>query len=340
MSINKMERNSRPTTNWHNKKRKISDGEIEIDNLLMACIGDAADQKPNTADKVQTGCEHTDKIVSIRCRRHKKRFNVERSWLDTCKWLCPKCYEKLSLDERLKYSPKDECSDVRPKESGKPVVYAKFQQPVIDNSDARDEEQKIDSNEQGRVDKEKTHIVNASRFDKVSDDKIVDKDVSSTILSPSLMALLPDWRMECQKCGQIVPVHKAYIDNTSSVLCPSCSSHMNAIEIEKFNSIHSVSKSHIYHVRRSVVADIKTEPQKELRLTTKPIPFGDSSDIAAGGFYSNSRIMQMSVEELSDAVRKGKISKARARIEIGRRRNREYYNSLPEVEVVAPIMKH
>lgn len=63
------------------------------------------------------------KIVSIRCRMHKKRFNVESHWLDTSEWLCPKCYGKLKPNERLRYAPrKGEKPEVREAEKGKPTM--------------------------------------------------------------------------------------------------------------------------------------------------------------------------------------------------------------------------
>lgn len=47
--------------------------------------------------------------VSIRCYRHKKRFNVSYKWAHKiCAWLCPKCYNKLSEEERQNYHPKGE----------------------------------------------------------------------------------------------------------------------------------------------------------------------------------------------------------------------------------------
>lgn len=68
-------------------------------------------------DNTRTG------VVSMRCLRHKKRFNVPEEWLETSKWLCPRCYEKLSDIERLGYAPRNGfVPEIREAETGKPTM--------------------------------------------------------------------------------------------------------------------------------------------------------------------------------------------------------------------------
>ena len=62
-------------------------------------------------------------VVSMRCLRHKKRFNVPKEWLETSKRLCPRCYEKLSDVERLVYAPRNGLvPEIREAETGKPTM--------------------------------------------------------------------------------------------------------------------------------------------------------------------------------------------------------------------------
>lgn len=66
-------------------------------------------------------------IVSMRCLRHKKRFNVPKGWLETSKWLCPHCFENLSEEERRQFSlKKHSMPKTREAEKGKPVKYPSF----------------------------------------------------------------------------------------------------------------------------------------------------------------------------------------------------------------------
>lgn len=313
MNRNKMANCNRPTTNWDFKRNKVSAGDGEIESLWDSCIGDESQSDKSAGD-----------IVSIRCRRHKKRFNVERLWLDTCKWLCPRCYEKLTIGERLKYAPKGDVVEIRSKEIGKPVVYAR---------------EKVDKESECVCTSRGIEPIESALSDRVHTRQVKETEKTVPISSPELMALIPDWRMECQKCGKVVPVHKMYIDNTSSVICPDCLSRMTPWEIREFHKEHPASKANISRVRYSRCYTPQTiNRTSQSNKPVLPLSNGDSSDIAAGGCYSNSTIMSMSVKELAKAVRLGKVSKARARIEMGRRRNTNYFGSLPDVTPVAPIL--
>ena len=148
--------------------------------------------------KSKEGIE-VEKIVSIRCRRHKKRFEVKESWVDVCSWLCPKCYEKLTEEERKAYAPKGggqpEVREVNPNkgnpEGGKP------QEPVIFPKEP------------------KFPVVNSSKS--------------------LLDSLRPKHKIHCRKCGQDFPCHASWFLQ-SKVLCPECYFKMTSEEIVAFHA--------------------------------------------------------------------------------------------------------
>lgn len=275
-------------------------------------------------------------IVSIRCRKHKRRFNVEKEWVGTSRWLCPGCYYRMTEAERAKYAPCGEEAEVREAEIGKPVVYAKV------------EEEKARANARVRDHKENNGKVKAQPIKKkvgtnvsrVSERLRRGSDSISSgknWVGINLVGLLPKWRMICQKCGREAPVHKSYIESISSVVCPECSSKMNESEIKDFNSHHQSTASSVWRVESDPVTKAHSLPKAVERFI--PIySLDDASAIASGGCYSNGRIMQMSEAELTEAVRFGKISKARARIELNRRKNTEYYGGMPDIDPVKIVL--
>lgn len=298
-----------PITSWKSNSKKNLCCDKEVEQLLASCIED--ETKNYTC--LESGYPAAD-IVSIRCHRHKKRFNVEKSWLKTCKWLCPRCYDKLSRIERRFYAPKGESVGVRPAEEGKPIVYAKV---------AMQSENK------------KYFAYPRNKKYKLS------------VFSSNIVALLPTWRMKCKRCGKTVPVHKTYIDNNSSVLCPECFSKMTPCEVKEFCTRYPSSTAEIWQVecdksrisnisQKSISKDSETQSMYKRTFATRET----SSNVAAGGYYSNSSIFSMTVKELAEAVRLRKVSKARARIEMERRKKSDYFNNLPDVEPISLTVRY
>ena len=348
-----------PVTMWNGSQRKTASCNKEFEDLVVSCIGD--ERKSITCSENEVPL---DNIVSIRCRRHKKRFNVEKSWLKTSEWLCPKCYEKLSPSERLYYAPSSDKVDVRPAEQGKPIVYEEYNsnqksQKIVDSTgetrcndiqlskDAIEAKYPIDKETKSKVESKKGRKHSFAQQTIFCDQKSPVEDDVSSMFSPTIAALLPSWRMKCKKCGKSVPVHKTYIDNNSSVLCPECFSQMTPSEVKEFSTRNPSSTAELWQVdqsfsrpRSSVLKPIPNVTPTCAVYRQPLVTDGGSSDVALGGCYSNSRIFSMTIQELAEAVHKGKISKARAKIEIGRRRKSKYFDSLPEVEPVSPILPY
>ena len=329
----KMETREKPITSWEDTQGKNLCGDRELENLLDSCIGED--------DSCMEESSTSNEIVSIRCRRHKKRFNVERSWLKTSSWLCPRCYEKLSTAERLCYSPSGGGIEVRPAEKGKPVVYAKVDSKIQEDEKQRQKKICLKAQSQPKRHEEKALLASP----KPKDASVVQVEPTKTIsgnakkvqavtslFSPDIIALMPTWRMKCLKCKKEAPVHKVYLESVSSVICPECHSQMSQDKIQKFHARHPASDANVWQV--------EYVKRSEVSAGSMSSNFGmiGESDISTGGCYSNSRIMQMSIKELTDAVHRGKVSRVRARIEMSRRKNLEYFRSLPDVTPNKPCL--
>lgn len=350
----KMKTTNASETMRKGSRRKTACCDKEFEDLLVFCIGD----ERKSISCVENGAS-LDNFVSIRCRRHKNRFNVDKSWLKTSEWLCPKCYGKLSPAERLCYAPSGGKVDVKPFEPGRPVVYAECNSGRVSHNKAGSQEERgrngvrfpkgaievgLPKGEEAKS-KEKSKKGRKHAFGRrpaLCGRRSSVEDGLSSGFGPGIAALLPTWRMKCKKCGKSAPVHKTYIDNNSSVLCPECFSHMTSEEVKEFSARNPSSTAELWQVGRPFngAGSFSAEPASALNETHAVsgryfIEDGDSSDIALGGCCSNSRILSMTLKELAEAVRMGKVSRARARIEIVRRRKSGYFNSLPDVEPIS-----
>ena len=281
------------------------------------------------------------KIVSIRCRRHKKRFNVPSSWLETSRWLCPHCYEMLSEGDREKYAPKgSETQGIREAEEGKATMYPSKHTSegdgIVAKKTYREKDVGLDSLIGNFLDKKKSKIIpneneiqdnkiwsdaeidsNLRRF--LSEPKSVRKMIGTKCLSTKgyekeIERLKPKYKVHCLKCGQDYPCFSFWF-KTSNVLCPECASDMTREQIETFNSIHREG------IRPT---EIKKVPEEE----------SESELVTTGYGCSNYFITHASTKELIEAVNQGRLSKARARIELRRRMKSDYFNDLPETDVV------
>ncbi|MBO6031749.1 MAG: hypothetical protein J6Q22_09770 [Prevotella sp.] len=252
-------------------------------------------------------------IVSMRCCRHKKRFNVPRCWVDKCDWLCPRCYEKLSEEERGKYSPKNVTAvSMRKAEDGKPTIY-----PL--SGTVKDSNLRCHSIEKKRTYR-KNHIENLKRLEK--------SRMTSAPCTYSLQDLMPLYKIECKKCGQTVKCHYSWFDN-STVLCPECYCRMGKGDIEIFHKAYRAEKPKMISARRPLLG----ESSSGLMTPVYSKNFGWTKDafrVNSGGGWSSSHIMTASEKELKAAVNQGKVSAARYRIEMNRRRNEAYYNLFPD----------
>ena len=340
----------RPKTTWKAKSIKVNVDAREPrwvackicgnENLTFATSSGAGEYVCNRCKKEE------ESPISMRCLRHKKRFNVPRWWMDVSKWLCPACYDRLSEDERAKYAPRGTEPPTRMAEEGKPIVspsrnkkeYCK--QSIIayprheefkelgssnvasaESAESAEREDNIDTKPRSDT------SINASRWKwHRKETRIAD--------NPSFAGLLPRYKIACQKCGEVVPCHYVWFEK-STVLCPSCYGQMNDFEIEKFHEKHKSDKPKYEKDARPIVSLLESVLKKV------EVPRHNwtrqSHLVNGGGYWSNARIMSASEKELKDAVRRGIVSKARMRIELKRRKNSEYFDMLSEDVGVTPV---
>ena len=281
--------------------------------------------------------------VSMRCLRHKKRFNVPKWWTDVCSHLCPKCYEKLSVEERARYEPgKGIDISTREKESGKPIVYPSKSKASYfgrDEGDKRADEctaaeqevsyEGLDRDDIVKIEcaKFRARTNSAGELPKHRKDSMAEDN-------PNLVGLLPKYKIFCHKCRMSYPCNFTWFEK-STVLCPSCYGAMSATEIELFHAVHKAEKPKADEVSTAV------KPRAIVDYTPfrKPVPSWtkDTSSIDYGGRWSNSQVMRASMKELLAAAKSGKVSRPRLRIELSRRRNREYYDILPDETGLTPV---
>lgn len=293
-----------------------------------------------------------EKAVSIRCRRHKKRFNVYASWLKTSKWLCPHCYEMLSESDRKKYSPKcGEEPEVREAEPCKPTMIASKAKNVVSKNNVKKSTIKscglgdlignfLDKKHQNR----KTH-----KEDRQQNLNDIDTNLKKLLSEPKEVRqrqerrcfeskgfesefekLKPNHKVHCLKCGQDYPCFSFWF-NTSKVLCPECASSMTAAQIEAFNNSHRC-ETLLNEVNKN---EIKQPSKHSSDISFNETQFPDDSEaVLYGGGSSEYFIKHATPSELVDAVKYGRVSRTRARIELRRRKNADYFNDLPETEEV------
>ena len=148
----------------------------------------------------------------------------------------------------------------------------------------------------------------------------------------NLQSLMPRFRMKCKKCRKVVPAHRIWFA-TSKVLCPGCYFQMTAEQVAKFHKRHPATEAEIKAV------NIPPPKKKEVfNPTSTPCPCTPISQPDSWSHFSEGltthTIMHSTRKELIDAVKRGSMSKARFRIEMKRRENKEYYNSLADVEEI------
>ena len=334
----------KPRTTW-NERVEVDNGEGKLrwcecgvchQTVFMFAT---LDEKNNY---VCLSCRADGKApVSMRCLRHKKRFNVPKWWTDVCGHLCPKCYEKLSDDERANYEPKPGADvSTREAEHGKGIVFP---------SKRKEEDIQIEKVESAPVETVQEHLDSIDETDReeivrreyekfkarlrVDDEPKKEHCESSAADNPNLAGLLPRYKVFCQKCGTEYPCNYTWFDK-STVLCPSCYGAMSEYDIEEFHATHSAEKPKLGEeqivVKPHVIVDYT--PCRKI----KPSWTRDPSSINSGGRWSNSQVMRASRSELLYAYKTGKVSGPRMRIELSRRKNREYYDMLPDETGLSP----
>ena len=241
-----------------------------------------------------TGSICNEDSVFIRCQRHRKRIEVPSSWVQQCSFLCPKCYNKLTEEERLKYAPRAILDEIKAKKEKEREIHKKS---VITKKRARRKKE---------------------------------KEVFTGFKSSMFNYLLPRYTVHCKKCGGDAPCNLTWFE-TSTVLCPTCYNSMS----EKERALFEGNKTSEKKCSKEVEHDEKMNKYlKSVQCTQtgriKNISKAESDAMSAsGGIWSYESLSRASVAEIMHGIETGKVSKVRARIELKRRKNLDYYNMLP-----------
>ena len=233
------------------------------------------------------------KLVEMLCKRHKKRIEVPESWLETCDYLCPQCYHKLSAKERKAY---------RPKRKGKKGI------------------------ERNKV----------AEVAKAAEEKLLveEKKADGTKVF-SIDDFKPKYRIHCQKCGEIVPCHYEWYDK-STVLCPQCYCGMSENAIALFHMEHKAekpSKGMGGEIPKAIESGVRRKTEKEYAQWDRNHVYKEN-----GGRWPDERIKRASVRALQSAVKRGLVSAIRYKIEMKRRKNKEFYDGMAETKYDLPVI--
>lgn len=233
------------------------------------------------------------KLVEMLCRRHKKRLEVPESWLETCDYLCPQCYHKLSAKERKAYRHK-------------------------------------------RKGKKGSDRIKVAKEAKVAEAKPLaeEKRVEGT-KGFSIDDFKPKYRIHCQKCGEIVPCHYEWYDK-STVLCPQCYCAMSEDAISLFHMEHKAAKPPKGlggEIPKAIESGVRRKTEKEYAQWDRNHVYKEN-----GGRWPDERIKRASERALQSAVKRGLVSAIRYKIEIKRRKNKEFYDSMAETKYDLPVI--
>ena len=316
----------KPITEWNNNTKKAVD---PLDWIACVFCGEEfpiiQDEEAKNDEFVCKECNKKEqkmirdmisqkktKLNKVYCRRHHKSIEVEASWIETCSYLCPQCYNKLTPKERAKYANKSKKTvEVKQKAAKTPKVVQKKEK------------------------KEKAVL-------KVSKDGITRDDTNASKygfkLGYSLADLKPKYKIKCQKCGKEWPCHYSWYDK-STVLCPECYGSMTKDEIEMFHEEHKADKplpmEDVNHRSENVTnKPVKSLEPKIRKTAAEYREFDRHSNVTIhGGRLSETSIRAASIETLERAVKKGALSAVRLKIEKKRRQNKEYYDSYPDESI-------
>lgn len=168
----------------------------------------------------------------------------------------------------------------------------------------------------------------------------------------NLQHLLPQQKVKCINCGEVRPCQDDWKE-TSLVLCPTCYAEMGRGEASRLHEEcrrRGISAVHLDGYDRikdpMAVAEILEDVHRWIVKCTA-ISINDAVDVNAGmgdsddmeGDNLQATLENASIDELKQLVKIGKVSKARARIELRRRANPRYYGSLPDVEEVPIFLR-
>ena len=250
--------------------------------------------------KVKSELDGGMEMVSIRCRRHKRRFDVPKGWAsEVCSWLCPKCYEALTEGERAKYAPCEE-PEVRAPEGSRVCMPKGWCQHKEEDGDGkRGVEVKPSKSPSKKPVKNDVVVEKPSIAEEKDDDSVaVEEDVCEVevgdvkaakeeAVKPSvngpkernpnspfarigLDSLLPSYRIYCHKCKRVMPCHGVWF-KTSKTMCPMCYSQAGVDEREAFEKTYGCEypKRHRADGEKSTYiqsSEVKKKPTVKVKL--------------------------------------------------------------------------
>ena len=243
---------------------------------------------------------------TVYCRRHRRTKPVPKGWNKTCTYLCSKCYEALTAHERQAYAPmeyhrKTHSAEAKPENQHRQKTQTHALK-TTDNSTSQRE----------------THHSGDNR-----------SEVSATFTD--LRDVMPKYSIKCLRCQKTSPCHYHWF-SMSKVLCPSCYSEMKQWDRDEFHRIHNNDRLKA----PSTIPSAGTSPQRYARTRPQNVIQGENQEdqVMLSRRFSARRLIKMTKRELLDAVRKGYVSRPRAKIELHRRKAAEYYNMMPDVQSV------
>jgi protein-arginine kinase activator protein McsA len=154
--------------------------------------------------------------------------------------------------------------------------------------------------------------------------------VGEQVAKVKLSDLMPQNKLHCEMCGKDVMVYRDWY-RYSKCICPECYSTMREEQIAVVH-IQQENKAKGEMPRRNEIR-VRRKSAKEYKLWDKNSRYNNK-----GGVWSTSQICKATVEDLKRAVSEGLVSKVRAKIELRRRKEPTYLNSLPEYMNKLPVI--
>lgn len=291
--------------------------------------------------KVEGKMKGKEKEVEIRCRRHHKRISVPESWLGTSEYLCPQCYGKLSAKEREAYEPVGGKGKRKSKvkAQGVPVEGKERACSVVKEREASKrtkekcreyltlrEKSVEESGNAGKVLK-RAGIVEASRGEREEAHRASSVEEGKGKKSTKLEKLKPPAMILCRRCGEVAPCFTMWFE-TSKYLCPSCYSELSQEEVAEIHKCCEEGGEVPERLLHAKKKEQRGRPRKE-----KDPLLGKWSDTLEGSkVVSQTWLAHQSEKGLLAAVKNGKVSRVRAKMELNRRKNRKRFQCCPEVE--------
>ena len=257
-----------------------------------------------------------ESLYVLKCRRDKKYKIVDKEWLEVCDWLCPKCYYKLTEEQKKEFAPAGEYIKPKPisgigereqRELERFRAVVESHKPLPNPPEPELEVQEIngDNPDASRVTEEPSPSEPPPKRKK-------GRPKGTVGYNPVIESVKPQHRIDCKKCGKSVPCFSLWLER-SKVLCPSCYYAMSEKQRSDFEFA--------YGVNGGTFKSEFNSPRWNRKET-------DSVSTAVG--MSEAAIHRATPQELSMAVKRGRLSAVRMRMELNRRRKAFFYSEFAD----------